>query len=1232
MKFVKYIALVLTIVLVSACATIDMQITEGQKFTPKTNSKVLHSFYLIGDAGNSELYKRDSALSYLSQEILKAKENSTLIFLGDNVYPKGIPNKKNKGYKLANHRLKVQIDIAKNFPGKSLFIPGNHDWYSGLQGLKDQEKLVEDAIGKKSFEPDNGCPLEKIEVNDEINIIVVDTHWYVTNWDKHPGINDDCEIKTRAKFFEELEGLIKKSQGKTTLLALHHPMFTNGPHGGYYSFKSHMSPAPILGTAKNILRKTTGLTNTDQQNDKYNTLRKRIISLAQQNEKIIFVSGHEHSIQYIVQDNIPQIVSGSGSKLTATKNVNGGKFSYGTQGFARLDVYEDGASTVHFYTAKERKIVYEANIFEKDSIVEYSEFPNVDLSEKEASVYTDKEVKKGSVYNLLWGKRYRKYFGEKIVAPTVKLDTLYGGLTPVRRGGGHQSKSLRLQDKEGREYVMRALRKNAVQYLQAVAFKDQYVEGQFDKTYTESLLLDVFTGSHPYAPFTIGELADAIDVYHSNPILFYVPKQKGLGEFNADYGDELYMIEERTADGHGDKKSFGYADEIISTDDLRKNLKKDEKYVLDEEAYIRARLFDMLIGDWDRHQDQWRWAEFEEGDKIVYRPVPRDRDQAFSVFSDGILLNIFTRLIPDLRGMRSYQEDIEKPRWFNLSGYPIDMTLIHASDKEVWDAQVAIIQSQITDEVIESAFAKFPKEVNDETVNDIKQKLIGRRKNLQDISDTYFKYLNRFQVIKGTNKDDHFEIERFVNGDTKVTAYRIKDGEKADIIHQRRYKFATTKEIWIYGLDDDDVFVVNGETGNNNAIRIKIIGGLNNDTYEINKTKKVKVYDQKSKKNTFITPNVSKKITDDYDTNTYDYKKLKSQKNSISPAIGYNPDDGIKLGLKNTFLVNSFERNPFTRKYTISAFYYFATNGFELNYNSEYANILNKWNLGFEAQYTGPNYALNFFGFGNNSENLEVDGTEDRDYNRVKISQIKAGSFVKWIGDLSDELKIGAKFNSYNVDRTAGRYLETQYAADNRIFNRENFINLETSYSYKHADNPAFPTLAMDFMVSVGYTKNLASSNNFSYASSGLGITHKLIPSGKLVFATKVHGQFIFGDDFEFYQAANIGGNNGLRSYRNQRFTGKNAFYHSSDVRWNLRDVKTNLVPMNIGLFAGFDYGKVWGAPNTIVANPQFYSNTPNTSIGGGFFFNTADIFAGNISAFTGEDGLRIMFNVGFDL
>ena len=1235
MKMSKFFLLALFALLLHACATTKMQVAKDQTYQ-QPYSEVLHSFYLIGDAGNSELNKKDAALRYLEEEIQNANENATLIFLGDNVYEKGIPKdvkkkkkKKRKRYKLAKHRLKVQYDIGKKFKGNTVFIPGNHDWYSGLEGLKRQEDLGEKALGKNTFLPENGCPLKKIEINDAVNLIIVDSHWYVTNWNNHPTINDACEIKTRQKFFDEFEGMVKKSQGKTTIVALHHPMFTNGPHGGYYSFKSHLKPTPLLGSAINILRKTSGVTNTDQQNDQYNELRKRIITIVQENERVLFVSGHEHSLQYNIRDNIPQIVSGSGSKNTAVKNTNGGLFGYGTQGFARLDVYKNGASTVHYYTAKDKKIVFEANVFGAESTFHINEFPNTKRKEKKASVYTEDEIHKSKFFKFLWGERYRKYFGAKVTAPTVGLDTLYGGLTPVRRGGGHQSKSLRLQDKQGREYVMRALRKNAVQYLQAVVFKDQYVEGQFEESLTQELLMDVFTGSHPYAPFTIDKLAEAIDIYHTKPVLYYVPKQKTLAEFNEDYGDELYMIEERTGEGHRDKKNFGYTDNLISTDDLRKNLAKDEKYALDEPTYIRARLFDMLIGDWDRHQDQWRWAEIEKNGNIIYKPVPRDRDQAFSIFGDGFLLNFLTNSLPALRGMRSYSEDLKDPKWFSYSAYPLDMMLITKSNKEIWNEQVAAIQNQITDEVIDNALNKIPKELQDETVNDIKRKLKGRRKNLQKIADRYYKYLNEFQIVMGTNKDDEFEINRLDNGDTQIIVYRIKNGKKDQIILDKTYDCKVTKEIWIYGLGDEDKFVLRGKSKKKH-ITLKIIGGLDRDTYDIENTKNVKVYDQKDKKNKFKTNNISKELTNDYNTNNYDYTKLKSSATLLSPALGYNPDDGIKLGLKNTIIINGFERNPFTTKHIISGFYYFATNGYELNYSGEFANFVNNWNLKIEAGYNSPNFARNFFGFGNDSPYLEANkDDENRDFNRVRIRQYNLGTFLKWRGYLGAKFKAGLNFESFEVERTAGRILDTPDFNNSTIFSSKEFITAEANYTYKHTDNNAFPTLALEFDSKIGYTTNLNEKRNFAFSATSLGISHKLIPNGKLVLASKVKGHFIFGDAFEFYQAANIGANEGLRGFRNERFTGKNSFVQSTDLRWNVRKVRTELLPLNIGVYGGFDYGKVWGTPEEFM---PFNSSTAfNTSYGGGFFFNAAGMFGGSVGYFNSVDGPRFEFSLGFD-
>lgn len=1226
MKAFQFLLFLSTIFLFSTCATFKMQVSKNQNFTQeKDTSKLVHSFYLIGDAGNSTLEEDAPAIKFLRKQIKHAPKKSTLLFLGDNVYEKGIPKKKKKKkYKLAKKRIKAQTKLAKKFNGKAMFIPGNHDWYNGLEGLKREEELVKKDLGKNSFFPQNGCPLVQLEVSKNVVLIIIDTHWYLTNWDKHPTINDNCEIKTRTKFFDEFEGMIKKARGKTTVVAMHHPMFTNGSHGGKYSFKSHLSPLPILGTVKNLLRKTSGISNTDLENKKYNELKKRIVTLSQENDKTIFVSGHDHNLQYIVNDNIPQIVSGSGSKTTATKLSKGAKFTYGAQGYARLDVFKSGASKVRFYTVKDSTMVYETQVLapnEKKSFV--NQYPNPKNKTEIASIYSEDEIIKSGMYKFIWGERYRKYFGTKINAPIVSLDTLFGGLKPMRKGGGHQSKSLRLKDNKGRQYVMRALRKNAVQYLQAVAFKDQYIEGQFDNTATENLLSDIFTGSHPYAPFTIGKLSNAIGVYHTNPTLYYIPKQKALKHFNEEFGDELYMIEERASSGHGDKASFGYSNTLISTDDMLTFINNDEDHSVDEEAYIKARLFDMLIGDWDRHEDQWRWAVFKQNKKTIYKPVPRDRDQAFSIFGDGALLNAVTRLIPALRLMQSYKEELKSPKWFNLEPYPLDMALITMSNRTIWNKQVKLITANITDAIIDEAFSNFPDEVNDETIQEIKRKLQGRRKNLQKISDNYFDHLNKFQVIKGTQKNDWFVIERLPKGNTKITVFTIKKGEKNNIIHERVYHKSETKEIWIYGLDEEDVFIVKGE--GENLIKLKIIGGQNNDKYTILNGKKVVIYDYKSKKNTFTTNNGSVRLTDNYDVNVYDYKKLRNSKNVFTPTVGFNPDDGIKVGFSNKYTAYGFERNPFTSQHILNASYYFATNGFELNYSSEFANTFKNWNLGVDATITSPNFATNFFGYGNNSSNPEAHQEDpDLDKNRVRLSKFLFGSYIHWKGYLGAKVKLFIGFQNIKAENTFGRFLSTQLSPNNPIFSGQKFINTEASYQFENVDNVAFPTMGMKTDLKIGYTTNTENSNAFGYLIPSISFDYKLVRNGNLVLATKIKSHFNFGDTYEFYQAANIGGNDGLRGYRNQRFTGKNSFYHSSDIRWNLRKVKTGIAPLNIGIYGGFDYGKVWGHQNIITKGF-------NTSTGAGLFFNVANMLSGGLGYFSSDDGNRLTFNFGFD-
>ena len=107
-------------------------------------------------------------------------------------------------------------------------------------------------------------------------------------------------------------------------------MFSNGPHGGQFSWKAQFHPfnntipLPGIGTLVNVLRKTSGASPQDMNNSLYLELKKRLVTISQKSKKIIFASGHEHNLQYILKDNKPQIVSGSGSKTTPARAVKRG--------------------------------------------------------------------------------------------------------------------------------------------------------------------------------------------------------------------------------------------------------------------------------------------------------------------------------------------------------------------------------------------------------------------------------------------------------------------------------------------------------------------------------------------------------------------------------------------------------------------------------------------------------------------------------------------------------------------------------------------------------------------------------------------------------------------------------------------------------------------------------------------------------------------------------------------
>ncbi|WP_047550669.1 metallophosphoesterase [Psychroserpens sp. Hel_I_66] len=1229
----RYTSIIILLLLFNACATYHPQYREEeQKGIKRPDKEIEKTFYLVGDAGKSPQGGMSKALTAFNNHISgKDTKEDFAIFLGDNIYPDGLPLEGTPGRREAENALNGQIKSVKDFKGEVVFIPGNHDWYAGgIDGLKRQEKYIEDALGKNTFQPENGCPLESIDIGENIQLIAIDTQWYLENWNNNPGINDECEIKTRDRFFEELEGELKKAQNKTIVLAMHHPMYTNGVHGGFYAAKKHLyptqsnTPVPIFASLIAQIRTQGGVSIQDRYNESYNKLMSRLETLAFESENLIFVSGHEHTLQYIENDRIKQIVSGSGAKESYAQLSDNGLFSYGGQGFAELTVYKDGSSWVSIYGEEngQPKHLFAKQIYEPTKDYNVSHLPDSFPQEIETSVYSKEETEKTSFFESVWGDHYREVYSTKITAQVATLDTLYGGLEIVRAGGGHQTRSLRLKTKDGRELNMRALRKSATQYLQAVLFKDTYIQDDFEKTAIEGLIQDFYTAAHPYAFMVVPDLSDAGKIYHTNPKIFYIPKHKYLGKYNNDYGDELYMIEERPEDNYTDERNFGYADDIESTHDIIEKIREDEKYKIDENAYIRARLFDMLIGDWDRHQDQWRWAQFnqENGDKL-FRPIPRDRDQVFSNF-DGTLLDVMRIISGSTNQLQVYDEELKDVKWMNSAGVKLDRVLVQQSTKEKWLEHAKYLRNNITDEVIEKAFSKVPIEVRDETLEEIKVKLKGRRSNLEDIAERYYKYLNELVILTGTDKDDYIEVIRVADNETQVKISRIIDGEKAEVIVDKVFNKDITSEIWVYGLDDKDVFEVSGKA--NNLIFTRLIGGQENDTYIINSGRRVKVYDHESKPNTIEkNKGATIRFTDVYNLNLFDYQKHIVNNGSITPALGYNPDDGISLGFQFAKTKNGFQRNPFSQQHVFKGGYFFATSGFSLTYDGEFANIMNDWNLHVGGQFTSDNFTNNFFGFGN--ETVNNDDELDYDYNRVKTSIYMAKAGILKKGNFGSDYGFRAVFEAIELDNTANRFI-TQFApaSFDEFYKRRLFAALETEYNYESFDSKLDPSRGMTFKMTVGGKTELEDAKNvYGYINSNLGFYNSISRNRKLVLKTDARVQVRVGDDFQFYQAANIGGDSGLRGFRAERFTGKNSFVGSADVRYSFNSFKTRTLPLQIGIFGGFDIGRVWLKGD--------FSDKWHNDYGGGFWVTAAESLSGTFNLFNSSEGVRFSFGFGLN-
>lgn len=376
-RYINNFAFGLVVMLcLSSCATTGLKLNESDvnwhNKRPSPNGEIYHSIYLIGDVGGADEGKSTIPLIELEKHLKSDNRNdksTDVIFLGDNIYPVGFPPVGHEDRAFAEHRLNVQLESVRGFKGNITFVPGNHDWYTyGREGLKRQEEYIESYLAQFGegftdyFRPSNGCgDIERMDISSDISLVTIDSHWLLANKSLDFDMSD-CTIKNRTEFVESFHAEMKKLKGRKVLLAMHHPMYTTGKHGGYFRFLAYLMPTteyksqwripiPLAGAVINYMRPR--ISEQDTKSGAYTFYHEAIIPPIKEHGETIVAAGHEHTLQYHKVDDVDYIVSGSGSKRGPVAMEDYTKFAYGNYGYALVDYYKDGAIWMSFFANDE---------------------------------------------------------------------------------------------------------------------------------------------------------------------------------------------------------------------------------------------------------------------------------------------------------------------------------------------------------------------------------------------------------------------------------------------------------------------------------------------------------------------------------------------------------------------------------------------------------------------------------------------------------------------------------------------------------------------------------------------------------------------------------------------------------------------------------------------------------------------------------------------------------------
>jgi len=1149
---------------------------------------IMHRVFIT--ANTADISSNSNFIPAVEELLSKTNEHFSLIINGDMVTGK-ISDKKEE---IITQMLRRLFSTFARFnKGQIIVIPGDRDWAnSGPDGWKNVRKLQKLI---KDFNHSNvrwalkkGCPGPGlISLTPNISLVTINTQWWNHPYNKPGPADADCKISSTNDFKEELEDIIDDESGGNLLIAGHFPVLSLGEYGGHYSARSHIFPftdlagylyipLPIIGSFYPSYRKNVG-TIKDISNEHFENFRKLIGNIITHHKSLIYLSGHEYNLQILKEEENYFINSGSPDRPGYSANDDDALYSKSINGLIELIYYQNGKirATVHKISKNNNLepdkdvMLFQSALSPQDNDIPVNErFQPISNEQDRQNIvskaYPDsveviagEEYTAGWLHRLFFGDHYRDDWTTAINIPYLNLDTTFSGLVPLKKGGGRQTKSLKFMAGNNMRYTFRSVNKDPIKAL----------DYELRETIVADVVRDQTTTQYPYGAMAADVMLNQLDVFHAHPKLYVLPNSDKLVTYQSEYGNLFGMLEENPANPDDDNKGFSGADEIVRSHKLFRRLYKSHNNRVDTQNFAIARCFDMLVGDWGKHEDNWKWVGFKTDECTIYKPMPRDRDHVFSKW-DGIFPWLADREWAKPSG-ENFDYEISGLRSLMWQARHLDRFVAADLDKSDWIKAANYIQNRISDQVIEQAIRHMPTEIYSVSGKEIEAKLKERIRDLEIYAIEYYEMLSPEVDVVGSNDKEYFDIRRNEDGSVMVCMSELTDEQRPGkkVFYQRTFLIDETDEIRVYGLDGPDVFNIDGNS--EQSILIRIIGGPGKDKISDTSTGGKTLIYEKSKKAVQKTGDETVKMSP-ADQSLYNYNRTAFAYNTYFPLpyIAYNVDKQFIFGLNLEFLIQKFGKKDYNIKHSISA--ELATAGtFFLGYDIRLHHRIAEWDISMGGFYANPNDFLYFYGLGN--ETVKDDELFDQGYYKTRFKSIRVQG-----GVIYDFLKY-SKFTGFIRYDNNQRQLfdEITLLSDSAYYGsgKVNLAEADLQFDLDFRDDQYLPEDGTRFFI--GHINGFNLTDNNSNYGKTLSFIEYFGSVHPFTFGLKVGGGTSYGK-IPFYNLFSLGQNTYLRGYRNNRFTGEGIAFLNTELRAQLFNVKTLLVPLRIGVRGFYDTGRIF--------------------------------------------------------